>query len=51
MQFITTQKAAVGKYADFILINQNVLECDKYELYKTKVIMTFFEGRCVYEAN
>lgn len=47
----TRGSIAVGKYADFILINQNVLECDKYELYKTKVIMTFFEGRCVYEAN
>lgn len=39
---------AVGKYADFILINQNVLDCKATALHETKVIKTFFEGKCVF---
>lgn len=40
---------APGKYADFILIDKDVLSCDVEEIHETKVINTFFEGKCVYE--
>lgn len=42
---------AVGKYADFILINQDVLTCPDADLHKTKVQKTYFEGKCVYSAK
>lgn len=38
----------VGKYADFLLIDQDVLTCDAGELRNTRVMKTFFEGREVY---
>lgn len=44
----TRGSIAVGKFADFILIDQNVLKCDAEKLHETKVLKTFFEGRCVY---
>ena len=47
----TRGSIAVGKYADFILIDQNVLTCPAANLHKTKVVMTFFEGKCVYDMN
>lgn len=47
----TRGSIAVGKYADFILIDKNVLTCDAYELHETKVLKTFFEGKCVYDMN
>lgn len=40
---------APGKYADFILIDKDVLTCDVNEIHDTKVISTYFEGKCVYE--
>lgn len=40
---------APGKYADFILIDKDVLTCDVNELHDTKVLNTYFEGKCVYE--
>lgn len=40
---------APGKYADFILIDKDVLTCDVDELHETKVLNTFLEGKCVYE--
>lgn len=45
----TRGSIAVGKYADFILISKNVLDCPDKDLHETKVLMTFFEGKCVYE--
>lgn len=39
---------AVGKYADFILIDRNVLTCPDEKLHDTKVLHTYFEGKCVY---
>lgn len=38
-----------GKYADFIIIDKDVLTCDVQELHNTQVLNTFFEGKCVYE--
>ena len=45
----TRGSIAVGKYADFILIDQDVLRCDEKQLHNTKVLKTYFEGKCVYE--
>lgn len=39
---------APGKYADFIIIDKDVLTCDVNELHDTQVLNTFFEGNCVY---
>lgn len=38
-----------GKYADFIIIDKDVLTCDVNDIHDTKVLKTFFEGKCVYE--
>lgn len=40
---------APGKYADFIIIDKDVLSCDVNEIHDTKVLNTFFEGKCVFE--
>lgn len=45
----TRGSITTGKYADFILIDQNVLTCPANELHNTKVLKTYFEGKCVYE--
>lgn len=37
-----------GKWADFILIDKNVLDCPEKELAATKVLATYFEGKKVY---
>ncbi len=37
-----------GKYADFVIIDQNVLTCDVNNIRNTKVLKTFFEGKEVY---
>lgn len=37
-----------GKYADFVILDQNVLTCDAQMLRNTQVIKTFFEGKEVY---
>ena len=40
-----------GKSADFIILNQNLLEIDKRAIYKTEVLKTIFRGKEVYSAN
>lgn len=37
-----------GKSADFIVLSQNLLEIEKLEIYKTKVLKTIFRGKEVY---
>ena len=37
-----------GKSADFIILNQNLLEIDESEIYKTKVLNTIFQGKEIY---
>lgn len=39
----------VGKYADFVLADKDVLDCDVTDIHTTKVISTWFEGKKVYE--
>ena len=40
-----------GKYADFIVLDQNLLEIDVDKISETEVLMTVFNGRVVYEKN
>jgi len=41
----------VGKYADFIFADQNVLKCSLDDIHKTKVEQVFFEGEEVYNSS
>lgn len=47
----TRGSIAVGKYADFILIDQDVLTCADNNIHNTKVLRTYFEGKCVYNST
>jgi predicted amidohydrolase YtcJ len=40
-----------GKSADFIVINQNLLEIPPQEIHNTKVLKTVFRGHTVYHAE
>jgi hypothetical protein len=40
-----------GKFADMILLNQNLLETPLTEIHKTKVLKTLFKGKVVYAAK
>jgi predicted amidohydrolase YtcJ len=40
-----------GKWADFIIIDQNILEIPVEDIHKTKVLMTVLQGHTVYEAK
>ncbi len=37
-----------GKYADFIVLNQNLFEIKPTEIHKTKVLITALDGKVVY---
>ena len=39
----------VGKYADFVLADQDVFNCPVKDIHKTKVASTWFEGEKVYQ--
>jgi hypothetical protein len=41
----------VGKYADLILLDQNLFEIPVTDIYRTKVLWTLFEGKEVYRAG
>ena len=38
----------VGKYADFIVLDQNLLEIEPNQIHETDVLLTVFNGRQVY---
>lgn len=40
-----------GKYADFVILDKNILTCEPQLLPDTKVLKTFFEGNEVYPNN
>ena len=40
----------VGKYADFVLADQDVFDCSVTDIHRTKVVSTWFEGEKVYQA-
>ena len=39
---------AAGKYADFLLVNKDVLSCPETEIHEAKPAATYFEGKKVY---
>jgi predicted amidohydrolase YtcJ len=39
----------VGKSADFIVIDQNILEVPVNKIHKTKVLQTVLRGKTVYK--
>lgn len=41
----------VGKWADFVLADQDVFTCQPADIGKTKVVSTWFEGKMVYHAH
>ena len=41
----------IGKSADFIVINQNIMEIDADKIPKTKVLKTFLDGKLVYQID
>ena len=41
----------VGKYADFLLVDKDVMECPVRDIHTAKVVSTWFEGEKVYEAE
>ena len=41
----------VGKKADFIVLDQNILQVTPSEIHTTRVLLTFFEGQEVYRSE
>ena len=48
--FIENERGSIkeGKYADFLLLNQDVLTCPETEIHSTKPTATYFEGKRVF---
>ena len=40
----------VGKWADFVLADQDVFACPATDIRKTKVVSTWFEGEKIYQS-
>ena len=38
----------VGKFADFVILNQDIMKVDGKKIPKTKVVSTFLNGEKVY---
>ncbi len=45
--FIENERGSIktGKYADFLLLNQDVLTCPVNQIHLTKPTATYFEGK------
>jgi predicted amidohydrolase YtcJ len=52
-QFEEKQKGSlrVGKYADIVMLSNNLIKCADEEILQTKVLMTMVDGKVVYEAK
>ena len=46
-----TGSIETGKSADFIVINQNLLEIPAEKIHETKVLQTVLQGKTVYEGK
>lgn len=44
-----TGSIAVGKNADFIILNQDIFACPKENIPQTKIEKTFLKGKCVFD--
>lgn len=40
-----------GKFADFIIVDQNPMQVEEHDIPKTKVLSTYIDGEKVYELN
>lgn len=40
----------VGKFADLVVLDQDIMKVDESKLLNTKVVMTFVNGELVYSA-
>ena len=49
--FIENERGSIstGKYADFLLVNKDVLTCPANEIHTAKPAATYFEGKKVFE--
>ena len=49
--FVENERGSVkeGKYADFLLVNKDVLTCPATEIHEAKPAATYFEGQKVFE--
>jgi predicted amidohydrolase YtcJ len=47
----TTGSIEVGKYADFVIISQNLFEINPLDIDKTEVLATIFMGEVVWQAD
>ena len=49
-QFEEQQKGSleVGKNADFVILEKDIMNCDEAEILDVKVLQTFVKGKCVY---
>lgn len=39
----------IGKHADFVILDKNIMECEEQEIIDTKVISTYIKGKRVYK--
>ncbi|MCW8831747.1 MAG: amidohydrolase family protein, partial [Colwellia sp.] len=46
-----TGSIEVGKKADFVILDQNLFEVDKYDIHKVNVVETILGGNTVYSAT
>jgi predicted amidohydrolase YtcJ len=51
-QFEEKQKGSlsVGKYADVVILSNNLLTCSDEDILKTRILMTMIDGKLAYEA-
>ena len=50
--FLENERGSIkpGKYADFLLVNKDILNCPVKEIHTAKPAATYFEGKKVYSA-
>ena len=48
--FVEDERGSIkeGKYADFILVDRDVLTCPVTEIHEAKTVATYFEGEKVF---
>jgi predicted amidohydrolase YtcJ len=51
--FIEDERGSIkeGKYADFLLVNKDVLSCPENEIHEARPAATYFEGKKVFSMN